>query len=171
MSETPNRLAAGRKFAAAISERFYAALLRLLPAEFREQYGGEMAQLFRDRCRREGVLRVVLEALPDLTWTAWREHFETAWRDIRYSLRSLRQAPAFAAARHDQSDHHGSRERFQHFIPRFQFLSPQAAAGNDWAPRWTRPSQYYEPLHAQRTHRSVALRRSCARTQGDPKRS
>jgi putative ABC transport system permease protein len=81
-----------------IFDRLYRRLINAYPADFRDEYGGEMARLFRDRCRREGWLRVLFEALPDLIWSAWREHMESIGRDIRYSFRSLRQAPAFAAA-------------------------------------------------------------------------
>jgi putative ABC transport system permease protein len=79
-------------------ERVYRRLLRVYPAAFHDEYGGEMTRLFRDRCRREGLLRVLFEALPDLIWTAGREHMESVWRDIRYSVRSLLQARVFAAA-------------------------------------------------------------------------
>ena len=34
--------------------RIYAALLYAYPREFRLRYGGEMAQVFRDRCRSLG---------------------------------------------------------------------------------------------------------------------
>ena len=79
-------------------ERVYRRLLRVYPAAFHDEYGGEMTRLFRDRCRREGWLRVLFEVLPDLIWTAGREHMESVWRDIRYSVRSLLQARVFAAA-------------------------------------------------------------------------
>lgn len=77
-------------------ERFYRRLLGIYPRDFRDEYGGEMARLFRDRCRREGWLRVLFEALPDLAMTAWREHMLTLWHDLRYSFRSLRKNPGFA---------------------------------------------------------------------------
>src|SRR5687767_3182386 len=56
-----------------------------------------MSRLFRDRCRREGTLRVCYEALPDLILTAWREHMDTLQRDLRYSLRSITRNPGFTA--------------------------------------------------------------------------
>ena len=78
-------------------ERVYRLLRLHCPAEFRDEYGSEMARLFRDRCRKEGSLRVLLEALPDLAITAWREHVETLWRDIRYGIRTMGKSPAFTA--------------------------------------------------------------------------
>lgn len=77
--------------------KLYRCLFKLFPAEFRDEYGGEMARLFRDRCRREGVPRVLFEALPDLVMTAWREHMDTLWNDIRYCLRTWRSSPGFVA--------------------------------------------------------------------------
>jgi putative ABC transport system permease protein len=79
-----------------VTERLYRFLLRLYPAHFRDEYAGEMARLFRDRCRREGLLRVCLEIVPDLVITAWREHMDTLRRDILYSLRALVRNPGFS---------------------------------------------------------------------------
>jgi putative ABC transport system permease protein len=78
-----------------LSDRFYRLLIKLCPAEFRDEYGDEMARLFRDRRRREGSARVLFEALPDLIITAWRQHMDMVWRDIRYSFRSMRKSPSF----------------------------------------------------------------------------
>lgn len=79
-----------------MTDRFYRLLLRLYPAQFRDEYGGEMVRLFRDRCRREGLLRVCLEIVPDVFMTAWREHMDTLRRDILYSLRTLSANPGFS---------------------------------------------------------------------------
>jgi putative ABC transport system permease protein len=79
-------------------DRFYRFLLRLCPTDFRNEYGGEMARLFRDRCRREGTLAVLFEALPDLILTAWRQHMDTLRRDLIHSFRMIANNAGFAAA-------------------------------------------------------------------------
>ena len=55
------RVARARKiFRGNMSERIYAWLLRLYPAEFRKAYGDQAMQLFRDRAREErGFRRIV----------------------------------------------------------------------------------------------------------------
>src|SRR5690349_23025061 len=78
--------------------RAYRLLLRMFPVDFREEYGGEMERLFRDRCRREGALRVALEALPDLVTTGWRQQMESLKRDLAHALRMLAHNRGFAAA-------------------------------------------------------------------------
>src|SRR5580704_5044922 len=62
-----------------MSEKIYALLLRLFPSHFREAYGEEALQLFRDRARDEkgffpGV-RLWLDLLSDLVWSVPREYF------------------------------------------------------------------------------------------------
>ena len=47
-----------------IGASLYRALLLAYPAEFRHEYGGEMAQVFEDRLRTEPLLRPWLEAIP-----------------------------------------------------------------------------------------------------------
>jgi putative ABC transport system permease protein len=78
-----------------VPERVYRFLLWLYPPHFREEYGGEMARLFRDRCVREGSLRVSMEVLSDLVLTVVREHMHTLWSDIQYSVRTLMRNPGF----------------------------------------------------------------------------
>jgi predicted permease len=75
---------------------FYELLQRLYPAHYREEYGPEMSRLFNDRRRREGTLRVLYEALPDLLITAWREHMDALGQDVRHTMRSIAKNPGFA---------------------------------------------------------------------------
>ena len=67
--------------------RFYRALLRLLPFDFRSEHGRDMEQVFhagRREARAEGTLRAVVrlwvEALQDLFTTAPRQHIELVGR-------------------------------------------------------------------------------------------
>ena len=63
------------------SHRLYALLLAAYPSTFRQEYGEQMAQVFRDRCRElsrqphgVGLLRLWKETLLDLVQTATTEH-------------------------------------------------------------------------------------------------
>ncbi len=61
-----------------MSEKIYAWLLRLYPSRFREAYGDDALQLFRDRARDEkgffASLRLWLDLLVDLAGSLPREH-------------------------------------------------------------------------------------------------
>jgi hypothetical protein len=61
-----------------MSEKIYAWLLRLYPSHFREAYGDEALQLFRDRCRDETGffprLRLWLDLLSDLAVSVPRQY-------------------------------------------------------------------------------------------------
>lgn len=65
-----------------LSERVYRWLLFVYPRRHRLEYGELMAQLFRDRIRRDGgglrTLHVWLSIIPDLAGSAWREHRQDA---------------------------------------------------------------------------------------------
>jgi len=64
------------------SDRLYRAMLLVYPEEHRRRYGDPMAQLFRDRLRRDGggigTARVWVHAGFDLAGSAFRERLETA---------------------------------------------------------------------------------------------
>jgi predicted permease len=78
----------------------YAALLRLLPASFRSEYGDEMRAVFARRRRdaRGPLARAVLlaEAGLDVASCALRVHGDILRQDLRFVGRSLRRAPGFA---------------------------------------------------------------------------
>ncbi len=61
-----------------MSEKIYAWLLRLYPSQFREAYGSEALQLFRDRFRDETgffrCLRLWFDLIVDLVISIPREY-------------------------------------------------------------------------------------------------
>jgi predicted permease len=71
----------------------YRTLLLAYPAEFRQEYGREMEQLFADRLAEEPPLRVWLAALGDLLWAAPREHFAILAVDLRLGWRMSAKSP------------------------------------------------------------------------------
>ena len=84
------------------SERVFRRLLRLFPAEFRGDYGDDMAATFRDQRRdvvardgRVGAVQLWWETLRGIVATAPREHLDLLQGDVRYALRGLRRNPAF----------------------------------------------------------------------------
>jgi putative ABC transport system permease protein len=80
---------------------FYRALLHLYPFSFRAEYGEEMCRIFAARLRETGsplagaALRIgaVLDVLP----SAVRAHGDVLRQDLRYTARTLRRSPGFAA--------------------------------------------------------------------------
>jgi putative ABC transport system permease protein len=77
--------------------RLYRCLLRLYPGEFREEYGAEMACLYRDRARDEGALKLWLALLADLLRTAPREQLNVLIQDIRHAFRLFLRTPIVTA--------------------------------------------------------------------------
>ena len=83
-------------------DRLFRFLMRVLPAEFRADYGREMESHFRSE-RREagnamGVTRLWLAALADLLRTAPAEHLDILARDLSYAARMLARRPALTLA-------------------------------------------------------------------------
>jgi hypothetical protein len=79
-------------------ERLYRLLLRLYPADFRAQFGSELAQWYLDRRRHESAVRVWVDVARDLFSTAPKQQVTAVSSDLRYALRSVRRAPALAFA-------------------------------------------------------------------------
>ncbi len=84
------------------SKRMFRALLRVLPADFRSDYGREMEYAFddqereaRDRSGAVGVVRVWWETLAGIFTTAPREHWEMLQQDTGYALRTMRKNIGF----------------------------------------------------------------------------
>jgi hypothetical protein len=83
-----------------MSEKIYAFFLRLYPAHFRQEYGDEALQLFRDRSRDEKGflprLRLWFDLLFDVTISLPKEYFHLpAPRTITSVPRRLDGVPAF----------------------------------------------------------------------------
>ena len=74
-------------------ERWYRRLLRLYPQDFRDEFGGEMTRLYRDRGREEPWWTLWGSLLLDLIRTAPSEHLTILRQDLRYAWRALRRAP------------------------------------------------------------------------------
>ena len=80
--------------------RAYPALLRLLPASFRAEYGGEMSAIFTQRRRdARGPLSILVlwsDAFVDVVSSALRVHADILRQDLRYVARTLGRSPGFA---------------------------------------------------------------------------
>lgn len=76
----------------------YRALLFAWPAEFRQEYGGEMERLFADRLSAEKPVTLWLDTLGDVARSASREHLHILAADWRHGLRLFAKAPGFVSA-------------------------------------------------------------------------
>lgn len=84
------------------SERFFQTILRAFPFDFQSNYGGEMANVFREQHREAemrggvmGILRLWMETLAGVFRTAPREHWEILKYDCAYALRTMRKNLGF----------------------------------------------------------------------------
>ena len=113
-----------RRHRASISERIFAALLRLFPPAFRERFGQDMRELFRDQLRgararggTRGVIRLWGQVIPSLLRAATLERgnslhdvsrrtprtqrprsdsvLETLTHDLRFAVRNCKRSPVF----------------------------------------------------------------------------
>ena len=86
------------------SQRLFRFLVRLLPADFRINYQGEMEGVFREQQREVAeqgglleVLKLWNETIVGIFTTAPREHWEILVSDCGYALRMMRKNPGFTA--------------------------------------------------------------------------
>jgi hypothetical protein len=78
-------------------ERWYRRLLRLYPKDFRDEFGGEMTRLYRDRGREEPWWSLWCSLVVDLVRTAPSEHLSILRQDLRQAGRGLRRTPVITA--------------------------------------------------------------------------
>src|SRR5690348_14159447 len=86
----------------AVSDRLYQALLRLLPFDFRSEFGSDMEQAFheqRTHTRRErgwiALLKVWCTTILDIHRVAPREHLSVLTQVARYARRMMRNIPGY----------------------------------------------------------------------------
>jgi putative ABC transport system permease protein len=80
----------------------YRLLLLCYPAGFREEFGEQMAEFFRDQYREtrrsqgvRGMCLLWLNVVRDLVSVAVKERVAMFLQDVRFSLRTLRRSPGF----------------------------------------------------------------------------
>jgi predicted permease len=79
------------------SRNLYRLLLRLYPAEFREEYGAQMDLAVAESTECDSQARLWPMLLSDVARNAPREHLHILWRDLRTSLRVFAKSPAWTA--------------------------------------------------------------------------
>jgi putative ABC transport system permease protein len=84
--------------------RWFRALLRLFPSEFRGDFGRQMTDDFRDQRDdaaashgARGIRRLWLSTVADILWRAPQEHLDVLRRDASHAIRLLRRRPASTA--------------------------------------------------------------------------
>src|SRR5262249_49774808 len=78
-------------------ELFLRTLVRCYPAEFRDDYAGEMERLVRDQAAGPRAWSWA-DLVVDVARSAPREHLYVLMNDLRYAVRLIGRAPVFSAA-------------------------------------------------------------------------
>src|SRR5437763_1991611 len=88
-----------------LADRLYRGLIRLLPFDFRSEFGDEMEETFREQraatqrgAGAAGVWRMWWATVRDIVSMAPREHVTVLAQDSRYALRMMRKNWAFTLA-------------------------------------------------------------------------
>src|SRR5437899_5326196 len=88
-----------------LGDRIYGGLLRLLPFDFRSEFGSEMEDVFREQReeteRRRGMgalLRIWASTIADIFRMAPREHLSVLAQDMRYASRMMRRNVGYTVA-------------------------------------------------------------------------
>ncbi len=88
-----------------LADQLYRAVLRLLPADFRNDFGDDMETAFRDQradTRQAGGPRAALRmwgaTILDILRMAPREHLNVLAHDTRYALRMMRKNPGYTVS-------------------------------------------------------------------------
>ncbi len=76
--------------------RLYRLLLRLYPSSFSADYHDELSDVFEERMRGAGALRVFFAAIADVVPNAIAAQWEVFVYDFRFAVRSLLRTPGFA---------------------------------------------------------------------------
>jgi putative ABC transport system permease protein len=86
-------------------DRFYRGLLRMLPFDFRSEFGDDMEETFREqRAATErsrgsmGLWKMWWSTIADIARMAPREHLSVLAQDTRYALRMMRKNRAYTLA-------------------------------------------------------------------------
>src|SRR5215470_5206158 len=88
-----------------IADRFYRVLLRVLPFDFRSEFGDDMEEAFREQraatARRKGslgLIRMWWATITDILRLAPREHVGILAQDTRFALRMMRKNRGYTIA-------------------------------------------------------------------------
>jgi putative ABC transport system permease protein len=85
-----------------VAAKYYEALLRLYPGEFRQEYGRELCLVLRDRLQEHpspaGLVMTLVHATAGVLFEAPKEHCEMILHDLKYAVRILRKEPLVTGA-------------------------------------------------------------------------